>query len=56
MVCSRCGVWCVVDMAGVDVACRWRGRRGVVVNAHIPQHEGKGKEIGGEGWWWEREK
>jgi len=56
VVCSRCGVWCVVDMAGVDVACRWRGRRGVVVNAHIPQHEGRGKEIGGEGWWWEREK
>jgi hypothetical protein len=28
----------------------WRRQWGVIVNAHIPQHEGRGKEIvGGEG-------
>jgi len=32
----------VVNVAGVNVAC---GRTGVVVNAHIPQHEGRGKEV-----------
>ena len=43
MVCGRRSV--------VDVV--WRGQRGVVVNAHIPQHEGRGKELavveGGDG-------
>jgi len=75
-----CGVWCVVDLAGVDVvwcvvdlagvdvvggrpgwhqrdvwstwpASVWRGRwLDLVVNVHIPQHEGRARW-----WWWERD-
>jgi len=40
----------MVDIAGVDTAaltCLGRNRRGVVVNAHIPQHEGRGNEVTG---------
>ena len=36
-------------MAVVDGVCgvwsTWRGRRGMVVNAHIPQHEGRGMTV-----------
>ena len=44
------GAMVVVERKGA-----WRGRQGMVVNAHIPQNEGRGK-VGTCGWWWEHEK
>jgi len=44
----RTSTWCVAcgRRGVVDVAWwMWRGRRGMVVNAHIPQHEGRGKGV-----------
>ena len=38
------GAMVVVERKGV-----WRGQRGMVVNAHIPQHEGRGMTQPG-GW------